>query len=1094
MPGGPSTPAEVMLQTPSVSLEDWAPYRALAGAWTAGVLRLRASGLWGSARALVVEALLRDDPRPCLLLVSSLADAQRWAGDLRFFGGRAVEFPPPEPRFWRGGRQRETDAARALVCHRLLAGEPLAVVTTPAALTHPLSAPTAFRAAAVRLSVGDSLDRDLLLEALGQAGYERADTVVEVGQYGARGGIVDVFGPADRRPVRVEFLGDDIESIRLFDPTSQRSTDALEEVTVLPLAGGEASATLLAYLPPAAPIVLDQPELLDAPPDDAPAALPLVGLLADRQRLELPLLAAGPAEGRGAPAADGLTIEVDTRSVARFDGQFRQLAAELTRWIAEGTRVRLVASDPPQADRLRGILREHLLEATPVDRLWGPERLGIVVGECSGGFAVPALAFVLLTDEELFGARRRPLRRPRYERGAALTAFTDLGLGDLVVHEDHGIGRYLGLRTLSVGDREADFLLLEYAEGGQLYLPVERLDLVSKYLGADASQARLDRLGSATWQRVKESVRASLRVMAEELLRLYAQRAVVGGHTFAADSPWQREFEAAFRFEETPDQLRAIEEVKADMEAERPMDRLVAGDVGYGKTEVALRAVFKAVADGAQAAVLVPTTVLAQQHWATFSDRFDPFPARVELLSRFRSPREQKAIVEGLRQGRVDVVIGTHRLLSKDVAFKNLGLLVVDEEHRFGVAAKERIKQLRASVDVLSLTATPIPRTLYMSLSGVRDLSVIETPPLERLPVETHICRFSREVIREALGRELRRGGQVFFVHNRVQSLPSMVRFIQQMAPEARVVMAHGQMRERELEAVMVKFMTGQADVLVSTAIVESGLDIPASNTIVINRADRFGLAQLYQLRGRVGRERQQAYAYLLIPADGRVDEQAGRRLRVLQELTELGSGFKLALRDLEIRGAGNLLGPDQHGHLAAVGYDLYTKLLEEAVRNLRGETAEARVDPVVSVDVEAYLPEAYVPEVTQRLALYRRLTDAASPADLADFRSELADRFGPPPPAVEQLLEVVALRVTARPLGIDRLEARAGKALIKFAPTTSVSPERLVRMIQQSRGRLRMSREFALEAILPAGGWPVTRDALRELLGQLGRLAGAER
>jgi len=1076
-----------MLETQPVSLKDWAPYRALAGAWTRGDVCLRASGLWGSARALVVGALLAPDPRPCLVLVSSLAEAQRWAGDLRFFGGRAVEFPPPEPRLWRG-RQRETDAARALVCHRLLAGEPLAVVATPAALTHPLPDPAAFRAATVRLSVGDRLDRELLLEALEGAGYERAHTVAEVGQWSVRGGIVDVFGPADRRPVRIELFGDEIESLRLFDPTSQRSTDSLPEVALLPLGRAEATANLLAYLPPRAPVVLDQPELLDAPPEDAPAAQPLAGLLADRQRLELGLLsAAAPARGRGEAARTDL--DFDTHSVARFDGQFRQLAGELTRWIGEGTRVRLAASDTHQAESLRQILREHLLEATPVGTFWGPERLGVVVGECSSGFAVPALGIVLLTEEELFGARRRTLRRPRYERGAALTAFTDLALGDLVVHEDHGIGRYLGLRTMPVGDREADFLLLEYAESGHLYLPVERLDLISKYLGADASAARLDRLGGAAWQRVKESVRASLREMAEGLLKLYAERAVVPGRKFSPDTPWQREFEAAFRFEETPDQLRAIEEVKVDMEAERPMDRLVAGDVGYGKTEVALRAVFKAVADGAQAAILVPTTVLAQQHRSTFSDRFGPFPARVELLSRFRSPREQKAIVEGLRQGTVDVVIGTHRLLSKDVAFKRLGLLVVDEEHRFGVAAKERIKQLRASVDVLSLTATPIPRTLYMSLSGVRDLSVIETAPLERLPVETHICRFSREVVREALERELQRGGQVFFVHNRIQSLSSMARFIQKMAPDARVVMAHGQMKERELEAVMVKFTTGQADVLVSTAIVESGLDIPASNTIIINRADRFGLAQLYQLRGRVGRERQQAYAYLLVPADGRMDEQAERRLRVLQELTELGSGFKLALRDLEIRGAGNLLGPAQHGHVAAVGFDLYTKLLEEAVRNLRGQTTEAPVDPVVSVDVEAYLPEAYVPEVNQRLALYRRLTDARSPAELADFQSELADRFGPPPAAVEHLLEVVAIRIGAGPLGIEKLEARAGRAVIKFAPSTPLSPDRLVRLIQGSRGRLRMSREFALEAGLPAGDWRATRDALLELLDQLKRL-----
>src|SRR6266436_7296821 len=561
---------------------------------------------------------------------------------------------------------------------------------------------------------------------------------------------------------------------------------------------------------------------------------------------------------------------------------------------------------------------------------------------------------------------------------------------------------------MRIGDKDADFLLLEYADGNQLYVPVDRLDLVSKYLGADSGAARLDRLGGASWQRVKESVRAALREMAEELLKLYARRSVAQGHTFAGDSPWQREFEASFRFEETPDQLRAIEEVKRDMESPRPMDRLVAGDVGYGKTEVALRAAFKVVADGMQVAVLVPTTVLAQQHWTTFADRFAPFPARVELLSRYRSPKEQKAVIEGLRQGTVDVVIGTHRLLSKDVAFKRLGLLVVDEEHRFGVVHKERIKQLRASVDALTLTATPIPRTLYMSLSGVRDLSIIETPPLDRLPVETIVTGFNRAVIKEAIDRELGRGGQVFFVHNRVQSLPSMTAFIKALCPEARVVMGHGQMGERELESVMIKFVDGQADVLVSTAIVESGLDIPASNTIIINRADRFGLAQLYQLRGRVGRERQQAYAYLLIPPDGRLDETAQRRLRAIEEMTELGAGFRLAMRDLEIRGAGNLLGAEQHGHIAAVGFDLYTKLLAEAVRELKGDPASAGVDPVITVGVEALLPDAYIPEVNQRLAIYQRLTDLDGDDAITEMRLELTDRFGPPPPPVEALLDVV--------------------------------------------------------------------------------------
>jgi transcription-repair coupling factor (superfamily II helicase) len=615
---------------------------------------------------------------------------------------------------------------------------------------------------------------------------------------------------------------------------------------------------------------------------------------------------------------------------------------------------------------------------------------------------------------------------------------------------------------------------------------VERLSVISKYLGSDGAEVRLDRLGGTSWQRVKESVRAALRQMAEELLRLYAARSVLEGHAFGDETPWQREFEAAFRFEETADQLRAIEEVKADMGRPRPMDRLVAGDVGYGKTEVALRAAFKAAMDGKQVALLVPTTILAQQHWATFTERFRPFPLRVELLSRFRSPKEQKAVVAGLRQGTVDIVIGTHRLLSRDVAFQDLGLLIVDEEHRFGVAHKERIKKLRRSVDVLTLTATPIPRTLYMSLSGVRDLSIIETPPPERLPVETVVAPFNRTLVRDAIEQELARGGQVFFVHNRIQSLPSMTAFVQRLHPRARVVMAHGQMREKDLEEVMLRFVGGQADVLVSTAIVESGLDIPASNTIVVNRADRFGLAQLYQLRGRVGRERQQAYAYLLIPADGRVDETSQKRLRVIQELTDLGSGFRLALRDLEIRGSGNLLGAEQHGHIAAVGFDLYSKLLAEAVRELRGDPTEDALEPVVTVEVEARLPETYVPEVGQRLALYKRLAGLTRVEEVAEARAELRDRFGPPPPPVIHLLEIVELRAMARQLGIERVEAVGGKALLTFSPVTPVSPERLLRAIRAEPGRLRLRKEFVLEATLPPGPWPEVRRALGTLLDTL--------
>jgi transcription-repair coupling factor (superfamily II helicase) len=582
-------------------------------------------------------------------------------------------------------------------------------------------------------------------------------------------------------------------------------------------------------------------------------------------------------------------------------------------------------------------------------------------------------------------------------------------------------------------------------------------------------------------------VRASVRQIAGDLLTLYASRQVIEARAVGPDSPWQHEFEAAFAFEETPDQLQAITRVKADLERPRPMDRLVCGDVGYGKTEVAMRAALKVALDGRQVAVLVPTTILAQQHGTTFRERLAPYPVRVEILSRFRSPREQRAIRAGLKAGTVDVVIGTHRLLSKDVDFRDLGLLVVDEEHRFGVTHKERLKQLRKSVHVLTLTATPIPRTLSMALSGIRDLSVIETPPADRLAIETVVCRFDARVIREAVERELARGGQVFVVHNRIQSLPALVRLLQRLCPAARIAMAHGQMVESLLEKTMLRYVAGEFDVLVSTAIVESGLDIPASNTIIINRADRLGLAQLYQLRGRVGRDRLQAYAYLLVPADGRIDETAAKRLRVIQELTELGSGLKVAMRDLEIRGAGNLLGAEQHGQIEAVGFDLYLKLLEEAVRELKGEPSEDESDPVVTVDVAAYLPESYVPEAGERLSLYKRLAGIRSAPDVEEARAEIRDRFGALPPAAEQLLDVVSLRVMALGLRLEKLEVRSGRALLSFAPGTPVGPDRLMKTLRARPKRVKLVRDFVLEVTVPTGPWSEVKRVLLDLCRELG-------
>ncbi|HEX2438624.1 MAG TPA: transcription-repair coupling factor, partial [Methylomirabilota bacterium] len=817
------------------------------------------------------------------------------------------------------------------------------------------------------------------------------------------------------------------------------------------------------------------------PPVEGAGYRPLADVLAGSGR---PVLRVGPFDPGGSRV-----VRIDAHAIEPYRANVTRVAADARALAADGYTVLLTTEGAGPAERLRDVLRD---DGLPVPLAAEPPEAGVAVGTAAllNGFRLPELRLALIAEGDLYGTRRQtrdqarmPATRRRDKHAGGAVALDELQPGDIVVHAVHGIARYVGMEHRTVGGAERDYLLLAYDQGDRLYLPSEQVQMISRYVGGESP--KLSRLGSREWDRQKARVRRKVREMAAELVRLYSARMASPGHAFGPDTPWQRELEDAFPFAETPDQLAAVEQIKADMEVPVPMDRLLCGDVGYGKTEVAVRAAFKAVMDGKQVAVLVPTTLLAQQHLAIFSERFAPFPVKVGMLSRFASRQEQEAVVAAMADGTMDVVIGTHRLLSADAKWADLGLAVVDEEHRFGVAHKERMKQLRASVDVLALTATPIPRTLYMSLSGVRDMSVIETPPLDRLPIETVVRRFSKAVIKEALERELGRGGQVFFVHNRVQSLVSMARFIQELVPQARVIMGHGQMGERELEATMVRFVSGQADILVSTAIVESGLDIPASNTIIINRADRFGLAQLYQLRGRVGRERLQAYCYLLVPADGRVDEQAQRRLRALQELTELGSGFKLALRDLEIRGAGNLLGAQQHGHIAAVGYDLYSKLLAEAVQELRGDRTGVAVEPVISVQVEGFLPEDYVPEVNQRLALYKRLAGVASADELADLRSELLDRFGSLPEPAEQLIDIVRIRIEARALGIERLEAGEGKAVITFAPGTAVQPEHLVSAIQASRGRLRMRREFTLEATISKGGWAAVRDSL------LGVLAG---
>jgi transcription-repair coupling factor (superfamily II helicase) len=780
----------------------------------------------------------------------------------------------------------------------------------------------------------------------------------------------------------------------------------------------------------------------------------------------------------------------------------KPVADRIRAWTAEGRRTFLVVPGPAQRLRLQKLLEQHdvhaAIAAEPLPALLAADerqpavRGGgqplIIDGTLSQGFRLPREPWVFIGEEDLFGERRQQRRTRKVSAADVLSSLAELKTDDYVVHVDHGIGLYRGLKHLTVADTEGDYLHLEYQGGDRLYLPVDRINLAQKYVGGgEGAKPALDKLGGTAWERIKAKTREALLSMARELVEIGAKRHVLQGERYdGAGDPLYQEFEARFAFDETQDQQRAIDEVLADLEAERPMDRLVCGDVGFGKTEVAMRAAFVVVMAGRQAAVLVPTTVLAQQHFDTFRERFAGYPMRIEMLSRFRSKTENQTVIAGLADGTVDVVIGTHRLLQKDVAFKRLGLLVIDEEHRFGVRDKERIKALRALVDVLTLTATPIPRTLQMALSGIRDLSVIESPPPDRLAIRTYVTRADDHVVRDAVLREIRRGGQVFFVHNRVDSIDRQAAHLRELLPEAAITVAHGQMGARELEQVMDDFMHARANVLVCSAIIESGLDIPRANTIVINRADTFGLAQLYQLRGRVGRSNLRAYAYLLIPGEHLIGKDAHKRLAALQELDELGGGFRLAAHDLEIRGAGNMLGKQQSGHITAVGFELYTQMMEEAVREVRGETVTAEVEPEIQLGIPAYIPESYVEDVNQRLILYKRLAGIRAAADLAAVVDELHDRFGPPPPLVDSLVRVMDLRRALKDLLVTAVRVRGEAVVFEFHPDTPVRAETLLALVKKEKGRVQLFPDSRLSYR------PIERDAdglIAELKAFCGRL-----
>jgi len=1052
------------------------------------------TGLTPPAQALHVAGVAHANPHSVVLyVVPDDGDLEQGCGDVSFFlsalegltaagAERAVlSFPSHEVDPYRGlAPHVGVTSARARALHGIARGTVRVVVASAAAVLPRISSADRLLDVSVELKPGQDIAPTDLAELLVDAGFSREDPADEHGEFAIRGGIVDVFPAGEPYPVRLEFIGDTIESLRTYDPSTQRSIAAIDQFAIVPLRDvlGDRSATLFDYLARAkqAQIVVSEfdevhangtalleqvlesyetarsidanvpaPDALFADWDLVDARLQQATRLAelglDDDAKELP--SAGALEALPAH-------RVRCQPAIELKGRVTDWVAEIRRLREGGETTLFVAATAGRAERTIELLKEQGVFAIPVERAEDARYAAVLVavGALSRGFRLPDAGLQIYAEADVFEEERRAPERRRSATKAFLSDLRDLKIADFVVHIDHGIGMFVGLKQLAVGEAMQEFLELRYAGEDKLFVPVERLDLVQKYSGA--TRPPVDKLGSTSWERAKTKVKKAMRDMAEELLRLYAARKAIGGHAFSSDTHWQHEFEEAFEYELTPDQKAAILDIKRDMESTTPMDRLLCGDVGYGKTEVAMRAAFKAVMDGKQVAVLAPTTVLAFQHQKTLRERFAGFPVRIEMVSRFRSKAEQKAAIADLASGKVDIIVGTHRLLSKDVQFRDLGLLVVDEEQRFGVAHKEKIKQMRRKVDVLTMSATPIPRTLNMSLVGIRDMSLIETPPKDRLSIQTNVVKFDPQVIGRAIRNELSRTGQVYFVHNRVESIFSIGALIQRLVPEARVVVGHGQMEEAALERAMLDFVERRFDVLLATTIVENGLDIPNANTIIINRADRYGLSQLYQLRGRVGRSDRPAYAYLLIPPEDNLEPIAKKRLAAIKEFSDLGSGFRVAALDLEIRGAGNLLGGEQSGQIDTVGFELYMKLLEQTVRELKGEELEDDVRATVNMRVDLRIDASYIADMNQRLMLYRKFAGARRDDEIDRALDEAADRYGPLPDSVLNLADYARIRVMADRLGVEAIDREARTVVLKFRPQAKVDPVRLVALVRQ--------------------------------------------
>ncbi len=1049
------------------------------------------TGLTSSACALFTVATTRRQT-VSLLVVPTDADVDPMTSDTRFFfasleGLSAPEaelailpFPSLEVDPYRGlAPHFEVTSARAAALSALVRGKARVVVASVEALLPRVSAPAVMLDASIQLAPGDETSPTLLGDRLLRGGFVRQDPVDGHGEFCVRGGIVDLFPATDDHPVRVEFIGDMIESIRRYDEATQRSIGEVSRVVITPIRerfDDDNNPETLEEEPPSVSVFeylsTYEYRLLTSEPEEVNAQLTtayqrlatafedaktrgeapraLEQLVANPDDITQRLRTAVYLNALDYKTSVGDSVHIACQPVIEYRGRLADWITDVQGAHTQGELVLFVATTVGTLNRAVELLTDHGLSAVIAGAHQPTSRPTVIVtvGQLSRGFRLADAGLQVYTEADVFDEPRQTSERRRPLPQVFLTDFRDLKVDDYVVHVEHGVGVFVGLRQLEVGGAAQEFMELQYAEATKLFVPVEQLDLIQKYTGG--SRPSLDRLGGTTWERAKTRVKKAMRDMAEELLKLYAARKTMPGHAFGEDSHWQREFEDAFRYELTADQATAVADIKHDMEAPTPMDRLLCGDVGYGKTEVAVRAAFKAVMEGKQVALLAPTTVLAFQHVRTLTERFAAFPVTIELLSRFRTRQEQKTVISHAANGRVDIVVGTHRLLSKDVTFRDLGLLIVDEEQRFGVAHKERLKQLRRRVDVLTLTATPIPRTLNMSLVGIRDMSLIETPPKDRLAIQTNVARFDRTLIAQAIRHEVERGGQVYFVHNRIESIYSIAELVTRLVPNIKVAVAHGQMSEDVLERCMVSFIDRKCDVLVTTTIIENGLDLPNANTLIINQADHFGLAQLYQLRGRIGRSDRRAYAYLLVPHADALSAVARKRLAAIREFSDLGSGFRVAALDLEIRGAGNLLGGEQSGHIEAIGFEMYIKLLEETVSRLKGEEILDERRAAVNLNIDLRIDQNYIPDMTQRLTVYRRVAGAKSEDDLTQILSELHDRYGLLPESILTLADYGRLRVRADALGVESIERDHNTVVVKFRPQMVVDSGRVLEMVEE--------------------------------------------